>query len=324
MRAWLSVYLKGIFMGAADAVPGVSGGTIALITGIYERLVGAIAAFDPRVLADLPRAYDPDARARVVGLLREMDVAFLAVLGAGVMTAIIGVTGVVSALEASNPAVLFAFFFGLIAASAVVLWSEVRLDTHAERAAAVVGFTVAFALSGEAAGAAISHAPPVLFVAGAIAICAMILPGVSGSLLLVLFGQYVFMSNTLHAFIDGAVGVARGESLSSLVGPGVSIVSFVAGAAVGILTFARVVKWALANHREVTLTFLVALMVGALRLPVERVVGSGGAWPSERVAAVLVAGLVGAFAVLLIDYYTDDLEYIEDESSGASVAARND
>jgi len=324
MRRWLSVYLKGVSMGAADAVPGVSGGTIALITGIYERLVGAIAAFDPRVLADLPRAYDPDARGRIVATLREMDLAFLLVLGAGIMTAIVGVTGVVASIEESHPAVLFAFFFGLIAASAVVLWGEVRVDTGGEKAAAVVGLVVAFLLAGESASAAVPHSPIVLFVAGAIGICAMILPGVSGSFLLILFGQYIFMSNALHEFIDRAVEVVRGGPLEPAIGPAAAVASFIAGAAVGILTFARVVEWALANHRQVTLTFLVALMVGALRLPAARVVTADGAWPVARVAAVLLAVLAGAAAVLLVDYYTDDLDYVKDERADPTPAPRND
>ncbi|WP_435178047.1 DUF368 domain-containing protein [Halorussus sp. AFM4] len=323
MREWLSVYLKGVFMGAADAVPGVSGGTIALITGIYERLVGAIAAFEPGVLADLPRAYDPDARARIAAMLREMDVAFLLVLGAGIITAVVGVTGAIASIEKSSPAVLFAFFFGLIAASAFVLWSEVRLDTTGEKVAAVVGLVGAFLLASESAAATIPHSPIVLFLAGAIAICAMILPGVSGSLLLILFGQYIFMTNALHAFIDESVGVVRGGPLEPAVGPAVAVTSFVAGAAVGILTFARVVKWALENHREVTLTFLVALMVGALRLPVARILGADGAWTPTRFATVITAGFVGAFAVLLVDYYTDDLDVVEDEPT-PTAAARND
>ncbi|WP_135854436.1 DUF368 domain-containing protein [Halorussus salinus] len=323
MREWLSIYLKGVFMGAADAVPGVSGGTIALITGIYERLVGAIAAFDPSVVADLPRAYDAEARGRIAAMLREMDVAFLLVLGTGIMTAIVGVTGAVASISDSSPAILFAFFFGLIAASAFVLWSEVRLDTGGEKAAAVVGLVVAFLLASESTAAAIPHSPPVLFVVGAIAICAMILPGVSGSFLLILFGQYIFMSDTLHAFIGEAVGVVRGGPLEPVVGPTVAVVSFVAGAAVGILSFARVVKWSLSNHREVTLTFLVALMVGALRLPVAKVVTAGGAWPMSRVTAVLLAAVAGVVSVLLVDYYTDDLDYVEEEPT-ATPAARND
>src|SRR6056297_3282586 len=202
MREWLSIYLKGLFMGAADAVPGVSGGTIALITGIYERLVGAIAAFDPSVLADLPRAYDPDARGRIAGMLREMDVAFLLVLGAGIVTAVVAVTGLIETALEVEPGLVFAFFGGLIAASAVVLWSEVGLDTRGEVAAAVVGFAVAFLVAGVSAEGGLPHATPLLFVAGAFAICAMILPGVSGSFLLVLLGQHEFMVDQLQGFID--------------------------------------------------------------------------------------------------------------------------
>src|SRR6056297_2561353 len=106
MRELLSIYLKGVFMGAADAVPGVSGGTIALITGIYERLVGAIAAFDPSVLADLPRAYDAEARGRIAGMLREMDIGFLLVLGTGIITAVVAVTGMLEHALAAAPGIV--------------------------------------------------------------------------------------------------------------------------------------------------------------------------------------------------------------------------
>ncbi|NEU57193.1 DUF368 domain-containing protein [Halorussus sp. MSC15.2] len=324
MRELLSIYLKGVFMGIAEGVPGVSGGTIALITGIYERLVGAIAAFDPRVVADLPRAYDSEARGRIAAMLREMDVVFLAVLLAGMLSAIVAVTGAILSVKESNPAVLYGFFFGLIAASAVALWTEVRLDTNAERAAAVVGFVAAFLLAGVSTGASVPHSPVVLFLAGGFAVTAMVLPGVSGAFLLLLFGQYDFMSNALHEFIDEAIAVVRGGSLDSLVGPAVAVASFCAGAAVGVLTFARVVEWALSNYREVTLTFLVALMVGALRLPAAEVVTADGAWPVARVAAVALAALAGGAAVLLIDYYTDDLDYVEDERADPTPAPRND
>ncbi|WP_135830455.1 DUF368 domain-containing protein [Halorussus halobius] len=325
MRAWLSVYLKGAFMGVAEGIPGVSGGTIALITGIYERLVGAVAAFEPRVLTDLPRAYDADARGRIVAVLREMDVAFLAVLLAGMFTSLVGVTGIIDAVRNSHQALLYAFFFGLIAASAVVLWSEFRVDTTGERIVAVAGFAVAFLLAGASeGGSTVSHAPLLLFAVGALVVSAMVLPGVSGSFLLLLLGQYEFMIGALHGFLDAAAETVRGGPLDALLAPGVSVVSFSAGMAVGILTFARVVEWALANHRQVTLTFLIALMVGALRLPVERVVAAGDAWPVARVGAVLLAGAVGAAGVLLMDHYTDDLEYGPEGSSEPAPTARTD
>ncbi|WP_135825852.1 DUF368 domain-containing protein [Halorussus ruber] len=320
MREWLSIYLKGVFMGAADAVPGVSGGTIALITGIYERLVGAIAAFDPRVLPDLPQAYDPEARGRIAAMLREMDIAFLLVLGSGVITAVIAVTGLLEhALEAA-PAIVFGFFAGLILASAIVLWSEVGLDTPGEIAAALVGFGLAFVVAGISSGSGLPHAVPLLFLAGALGISAMVLPGVSGSLLLLLLGQYEFMVGELQGFIDALLAGTVGTALDSLV----NIVAFLAGAAVGILTFARVVEWALSNYHQLTLTFLVALMVGALRYPVLKIIGETAAWTPTHAANVLIAGLVGAFAVLLVDYYTDDLDYVEDERADPAPAPRND
>jgi putative membrane protein len=319
MREWFSIYLKGVFMGAADAVPGVSGGTIALITGIYERLVGAIAAFDPSVLADLPRAYDAEARGRIAAMLREMDIGFLLVLGTGVITAVVAVTGLLEHALAASPGIVFAFFAGLILASAVVLWSEVGLDTSGEIAAAVVGFAAAFLVAGISAESGLPHSIPLLFLAGALGISAMVLPGVSGSLLLLLLGQYEFMVGELQGFIDallaGSVGSA-GDFLGN-------IVAFLAGAAVGILTFARVVEWALSNYHQLTLTFLVALMVGALRYPVAKVFEETAVWTPTTAAAVLTAGLVGAFAVLLVDYYTDDLDYVEDDPT-ATPAARND
>jgi putative membrane protein len=323
MRELLSTFLKGVFMGIAEAIPGVSGGTIALITGIYERLVGAIASFDPRVVADLPRFYDPEARGRVVEMFREMDLAFLVVLVGGMMTAIVGVTGGINAVRESNPAMLYAFFFGLIAASAIVLRSEFRVDTTGEKTAAVVGFAVAFLLAGVSAETAVPHPPILLFAAGALAVSAMVLPGVSGAFLLLLVGQYEFMSETLHEFIDTAVAFARGGPLDPVVGPFVNVVAFVAGAVVGVLTFARVVEWALNTHRDTTLTFLVALMVGALRLPAAKVVGAGGGWPVERLAAVLLACATGAAGVLLLDYFTGGIQYADDPAE-PTPAPQND
>jgi putative membrane protein len=128
-REWAAVYLKGAAMGAADAVPGVSGGTIALITGIYERLVGAIAALDPEdavaLLPLLPRLGSRNAREELRGSLTDMEVPFLLVLGVGVLTAVITVANAVDVAYHQYPGLTFAFFFGLIAASVVVLLGEV-------------------------------------------------------------------------------------------------------------------------------------------------------------------------------------------------------
>jgi putative membrane protein len=305
LPGWLSTYLTGLAMGSADAVPGVSGGTIALIAGIYDRLVAAIAAFEPGLLAEAVR--EPSHRP-AADLVDRMDVRFLLALGLGMGTGVATVASAVDAARKAVPAVTFAFFFGLIAASALVLFEEVALDRRRERGAALAGFLLAFGLSGEGFRATLGHDPLVVFFAGAIAISAMILPGVSGSFLLLMLGQYTFMTGKLSDFLHGVAGVATGGSADVLRRPAVFVVAFMAGAGVGILTFARIVEAALERDREATLTFLVALMVGALRLPVGKV-ASNAALTAGGVAAVVAAALVGGGLVVALDRFTAGVGY---------------
>ena len=307
-REWVVIYLKGVFMGAADAVPGVSGGTIALITGIYERLITAITEVDPLVLTLLPGLASRDGRRRFRTRLVEMDVPFLLVLGAGIVTALVTVAGLVEAAESAVPALLFSFFFGLIAASAIVLRDEVDFSTPGRIGAALAGFSLAFVLAGEATGA-LPHTLPVLAVAGAVAICAMILPGISGAFILLLLGQYIFLSKTLSAFVDALFSLLSGGSLAAVIAPGTVVVVFGVGAVVGLFSISHAVRFALDRYREATLTFLVALMVGALRFPIREVFGHVSAWTVGQVLAISSVALVGVALVLVVDFYTADIDY---------------
>ena len=306
---WLVVYLKGIARGAADTVPGVSGGTIALVTGIYERLVRAITAIDPSLLRHATRL---DERAGWAALGRDLvdrDVPFLLALGAGIVTAVVIVAGVMHAAVKTYPAPTYAFFFGLIGASAVVLYRYAAVENWRRVSLAVVGFLLAFVLSGETAAGAFPHTPLVVFFSGMIAITAMVLPGVSGAFILVLLGQYEFMSGVPGDLLDAIAGAATGDGLGVLVAPGTTVLTFVAGAAIGLLSIAHVIRWALDAYRNATLTFLVSLMVGALRLPVIEVLDNTGAWTAGHAAVIAGATLVGAVAVLGLDHFTDDMEY---------------
>ena len=309
VREWAAVYLKGAAMGAADAVPGVSGGTIALITGIYERLVGAIASLDPEealaLLPLLPRLGDASARRELGDALSEMEVPFLLVLGVGVLSAVVTVANAVDVAYHEYPGLTFAFFFGLIAASVVVLLGEVSADTPGRIAAGVVGFAFAFVLSGLSHGNVLPGGLAVMFVAGAVAICAMVLPGVSGSLILLTLGKYETMTGAVSEATDALFAGALGDAVD----PVSTLVVFSGGALVGILTFARVVEWALDHYRAATLTFLVALMAGALRAPAIEIADATAAWTAATVAPLLAAGVVGAGAVLALDATTDDLDY---------------
>ncbi|MFB6090464.1 MAG: DUF368 domain-containing protein [Halobellus sp.] len=312
--SWVVIFLKGVCMGAADAVPGVSGGTIALITGIYERLIDAITAVSIGRIRDVLLGVLPARRERAYEALRAVDAAFLVALGLGIFAAIVTVTRVVHAGIESAPVLTFGFFFGLIAASAWVLFSEVRVDTRPRIAAAVAGFVLAFVVSGRAA-ATLGQGLPVTVLAGAVAVSAMILPGISGSLILFILGQYKYMTGTLSSFVDGLLALLTGGPLGPVREDGVVVVAFVAGAVVGLFTVSHAVRWALDRARMATLAFLVALIVGALRAPIartgEQLSELGRAWTPTAIALFAAAAVVGAVFVLLLERYTGIAEMEE-------------
>jgi putative membrane protein len=293
VHEWASVYLKGAFMGTADAVPGVSGGTIALVTGIYERLIGAVTALDPAVLGLLPAVTSAEGRRRLRAELAEMDVAFLVVLAGGVFTALLTVSRLLEVALAELRALTFAFFFGLIAASAVVLYGEVSVDTPGRIGAGVAGFVVAAVVSDRAIAGAFPTAPPITFLAGVMAVSAMILPGVSGSLLLLIVGQYDHVVGSLKRFGDGLVAAFAGGS-ADLIGPATTLSVFSAGALVGLFTVAHVVKRALARYRAA---------------PIQEVLANTPAWTPDRLGTTVGVALVGAVAVVLADRYTSGVGY---------------
>jgi putative membrane protein len=308
LRRWLTVYLKGAAMGAADTVPGVSGGTIALIAGIYERLITAIAALEPRLLAELRGLHTADGRRRIRRRIRELDLPFLIVLGLGAVTSVVALSRFLHAAVVDYPAPTYAFFFGLIAASAAVLYGELSLDGVPTAAGGVVGLSLGFLLAGGGEGGAVEPALPVLFATGAVTISAMVLPGVSGAFILLLLGQYQYLTGVLERLVDATIAAGAGGNTTGLAEGATVVVVFGMGAVVGLLSVARAVRWALDRQRAATLAFLVSLMVGSLRLPVEEVLGATDTWNGPTVGLVLAAIALGAGAVLALDRYTDDLE----------------
>jgi putative membrane protein len=312
-RRPLFVFLIGLCMGSADAVPGVSGGTVALIAGIYGRLVDAIAAVSVENLAALARAFLPAgsgvSTARMRAVLDRMDALFVATLLAGVGTAVVAVGRLVEHAAASAPVLLYGLFFGLIGASALVLWRALTMGTARRWLAALAGFSVAFALSG---GVRVLDAggPAVVFLAGTVAVSAMVLPGVSGSLLLLILGQYVPMYAALNDFLDGLARAATGGSSPGLVDSGGTVLLFLVGGTLGVLTVGRVIRRLLDTHREATLSFLVALVVGALRAPITELSGTHSvAWTADTLGTFAAVAALGAALVLLLDRYALDLDF---------------
>jgi putative membrane protein len=304
-RRIFGIYVRGFCMGAADAVPGVSGGTIALLTGVYERLIAAITALSASRVRRLARGVRSGDRSGVIRTLREMDVWFLCVLGTGIVTAVVTVLRLISWLLAISPVEVYGFFFGLIGASAVVLYRDVSVVTREQRAAVVVGFVVAFLGSGYAA-TGLDASLPVLFVAGMIAISAMVLPGMSGSLLLLVLGQYEYLSTKLSVFVDALLAAVQGGGVTSVYQSGVPVVTFLLGAVVGLLSAAHAVRAALERNREVTVAFLVSLVVGALRAPVEQasveLAQMGASWTAYWIRSFLVFAVTGVVVVVVIEW----------------------
>jgi len=312
LRLWLKTFVIGLCMGSADAVPGVSGGTIALIAGIYERLIAAITAVTPERAIDFLRALTPAdggiSVRRAVAVLEDVDVWFLLPLVGGIGVAIVLITRIVHVANQEAPILLYGVFFGLIAASAIILLREISVDTAFQAGAAVVGFVVAFLLSGHIEfldGGGLL----VVFVAGAVAVSAMILPGISGSLLLVILGQYTRMSDTLSYFVDDLLALVSGGSVSAVVDTGTVVVMFMLGGLAGLFTISRVIRRALDANRRATFAFLVALVVGALRAPItELTVEKGVVWTTANIGTFAAAAAVGGVVVLLLDWYAVDLD----------------
>lgn len=308
MRELLVIYLKGFSMGAADVVPGVSGGTIALILGIYDRLIRALTAIDPRRLGAGLRLHEPAARDELATELRQMDVPFLLALGLGVASAVVVLASGMHVAVTAYPVPTYAFFFGLIGASAIVLYGQIDRWTGGRVLVSLVAILAAAGITG-VTGDGFGHGPVIVFLTGAIAICAMVLPGVSGAFFLLMLGQYEYLTGVLSDFTAGIVRLLNGEAAAPVIEAGSVIAIFGAGAVVGLFSMAHIVRLALERYYAATLAGLVSLMVGALRLPFEEVVaGLGDTTAGGPIAAVL-AGIAGVLLIVLLDRYTADLQY---------------
>ena len=225
-------------MGAADVVPGVSGGTLALITGIYERLINAIASIDTKAVKLL-------LKADIKSAWKHIDGTFLLVLAGGILSAIFALAHLIEHLVESQPILVWSFFCGLILASILLLLRMVWPLQPSAILFILVGAALAFVL-GQIRGADFPVSAIFIFLGGFIAISAMMLPGISGSFLLLMLGLY---QPTLQAVTE--------LNLSY-------IAIFGCGAAVGFLLFSRIIRFLLNRFHDRTLLFLTGLLMGSL------------------------------------------------------------
>lgn len=287
----LSVFatvVRGFFMGAADVVPGVSGGTVALVLNFYERLVASVKSGSS--------ALGRFARFDIAGgveWLRRVEWMFLVPLLGGIGLAIATLASVIETQLHDHPIEVAGLFFGLVISSIVVAWRLLeRHDVPRLAVLVAVGGMLFIVLglrdgtSEESVGQASDPAVWAFFLAGAVAICAMILPGISGSLILVLLGMY---GPVLDAVTDREIGLL-----------GV----FLVGATIGLAIFSQALHWALEHHRDTVMAALIGLMLGSTRVLWPWPSGLDGTElgaPDTSVGAAVGLAVLGAVVVLAVN-----------------------
>jgi putative membrane protein len=244
--------LKGLAMGAADVVPGVSGGTIAFISGIYQELIDSINGINLSLIKTLKKE----------GLLaawKQANGSFLISLLLGIGISILTFSKIIVKLLDTQPILLWSFFFGLIIASIVLIYKEITHWRTVSFLALIFGIVVSYYIT-IARPSLATDSYFYLFLSGFIAIIAMILPGISGSFILLLMGSYETVLGTINKVREGIVSLNMQlfwEAFSKLL-------VFIVGAVLGIKAFSKILNWMFSNHKNTTLALLVGFMMGSL------------------------------------------------------------
>lgn len=245
-KDYIMIGVKGACMGAADVIPGVSGGTIAFIMGIYDEFVGSIASINSEAVRKL---FKGEFRA----FWKHINGNFLLSLVLGIGVSVITIAGLMQILLNDYPIQTWAFFFGLIVASSIFILRGISGWKVREALFLVVGVIL---------GIVVCTLSPTqtpdglwfIFLSGAIAICAMVLPGISGSFILLILGKYQFIMSTISDFVSG---VDMGRNL-------IILIVFILGAVTGIISFSKFLHWLLARWHKETLIVLAGFIIGSL------------------------------------------------------------
>ena len=239
LKEYVVISLKGMAMGAADVVPGVSGGTIAFISGIYEELLNSISSFNFSLINVFKNEGFKSVWIKVNGN-------FLVSLFVGILISVLSLAKLIESMLENHPIVIWSFFFGLVLASIIYMGKQITKWTKGSFLCLILGAILAFYITTLNPMVSANSSPWFLFLAGMIAICAMILPGISGSFILVLLGAYKPVLNALNTKDF------------------VSIIIFLVGAVLGLLSFSRMLKWLFSTYKNYTLATLTGFIIGSL------------------------------------------------------------
>ena len=239
LKEYVVISLKGMAMGAADVVPGVSGGTIAFISGIYEELLNSISSFNFSLINVFKNEGFKSVWIKVNGN-------FLVSLFVGILISVLSLAKLIESMLENHPIVIWSFFFGLVLASIIYIGKQITKWTKGSVLCLILGAILAFYITTLNPMVSANSSPWFLFLVGMIAICAMILPGISGSFILVLLGAYKPVLNALNTKDF------------------VSIIIFLVGAVIGLLSFSRILKWLFSTYKNYTLATLTGFIIGSL------------------------------------------------------------
>ncbi|MBD3164508.1 DUF368 domain-containing protein [Candidatus Woesearchaeota archaeon] len=282
----ITIFLKGMLMGICDLIPGISGGTIAFITGIYSRLINAVKAFSPRLLKNfiaLLFKRNKENCAVFKEDIKKLDLGFLAALAAGIAASFLLGSRLIHYLLNNYFVHTISFFIGLILASSLFIYKNI--ESHSPK-------NISFGFLGIALGSGLALVMPAsitpglfyIFLGGFLAVSAMFLPGISGAFILLIMGIYEFMIAALHDIINNLL----------------HIFVFLIGAVLGMFAVSRAVSFLFVKDRCKTLYFLLGLVIGALAIPIRRIAQYDIAWSANNIISTSALLLLGFISVIII------------------------
>lgn len=303
LREYIKLFFCGAIMGAADVVPGVSGGTMAFILGIYNELLDSIREFLS------PRTVKMVLKFRVGEMYRTLPWPFLLALALGILGAIVLFATPIKWMLENRLVLILSFFFGLVLGSAATVLRQVEKWDAWRIAALILGAAAGFLI----VGLPVLASPPAgkwyLVLCGAVAICAMILPGISGSFILLLMGRYDYVLNAVHEI----------KTRTNLSANLLTLALFCCGIVVGIAFFVRLLSWLLKKYHDLTVAVLIGFMLGSLRKvwpwKANDVLNNANVMPAFDSGLLTAIGLVlaGFFLVLVIEFAARKIESRQQE-----------
>lgn len=286
MKNSITVFLKGMLMGICDIIPGISGGTIAFITGIYTRLIDAVKSFSPRLLWDFLnyiRKRNKENGDSLVNSIKKLDLPFLITLVAGIGTAFLLMSRIISFLLEEYFTFTISFFIGLILASSRVIYNKIENHKLKNISFGILGLLIGISLA-TISPSSVNPSMLYIFISGFLAINAMFLPGISGAFILLILGVYEFMLKVLHDIIGNLQ----------------YLIPFIFGAALGAFTISRIISVLFKKDRCKSLYVLLGLVIGSLSIPLRRVYETTTSWNFYNITLMISLFILGLITVNLI------------------------